>query len=104
MALEVTTLLDKPNPKLSELKEYFAKYYATLVPYSRAVRAYILKNQKSCYSHVRKARQGPLLITDAVIGILFKCVRYRDCSEKSCPKFFANTNWSWNDHMKQIAT
>lgn len=84
VALASTKLLDKANPKMTELEDFNQQYFALLAKYSPAVREYILNNDKSCYFNIRKSRQNPLATTDAVIAILTKCIGYVDLGEHFC--------------------
>lgn len=47
----------------------------------------LFNNDRSCYFNVRKARQNPLAITDAVLGIISQGVGYVDLKQSFCSKF-----------------
>lgn len=83
----MTKLLEKPNPRFVEFDEYFKHYFDTVSVYNEAVRSYILNNDKTCYFRVRKARQNPLTIIDAVVAVLYKCIGQKDFGEERCNNF-----------------
>lgn len=69
---------------MAELEEFNQQYFAVLAKYNPAVREYILDQDKTCYFNVRKSRVNPLATTDAVIGILTKCIGFVDLSQHFC--------------------
>lgn len=78
VGLASTKLLEKPKPAFTVLNVYYQHYQSLVATYVPYVRTYILNNDKSCYFNVRAARQNPVVIIDAVIAILTKCVGYVD--------------------------
>lgn len=87
LSLSMIKLLEKASPQFAEFDEYFKQFSDLLPVYNQAVRSYILKNDKLCYFIVRKARQSPIAITDAVIGSLTKCIGYKVLGDDRCSTF-----------------
>lgn len=83
VALEGVKLLGSTGPKSAQVATINANYNVLLVQYNQAVQKFILTNNKSCYDNLR-VRTSPLTITDAVIGILTKCIQYVDASNIRC--------------------
>ncbi|XP_037025961.1 uncharacterized protein LOC119067219 isoform X2 [Bradysia coprophila] len=83
-ALELPDLLQEDSPKFVDIDEYIQRYIALLIPYGPDVRNYILDNSKTCYFPVRQSRITLLSIIDAVIGVVTKCVGYRDRLDQRC--------------------
>lgn len=77
ISLAMIKFLEKASPQYAEFDEYFKQFLDLLPQYNEAVRTYILKNDKVCYFIARKARQNPIAITDAITGVLTKCIGYK---------------------------
>lgn len=84
MSMGTIKLLEKASPQFAEFDEYYKQFSDLLPIYSQAVRSYILKNDKICHFIVRKARQNPIAIADAVIGVLTKCIGYKVLGDDRC--------------------
>lgn len=87
VALAMTKLLEKPTPTFGEFDEYFKQYLDLQLEYRTAARNYILTNDKSCYYIVRKVRQNPLVIVEAVVSVLTKCIGYKNLDKDRCSIF-----------------
>lgn len=87
LSLSMIKLLEKASPQYAEFDVYFKEFSDLVSVYSLAVRSYVLKNDKICYFIPRKVRQNPIAITDAVIGILTKCVGYKVLGDDRCSTF-----------------
>ncbi len=82
--MELPDLLQKDSPKFVDIDQYIQRYIALLGPYGPHVRNYILDQNKTCYFPVRQSRITLLAIVDAIIGVLTKCVGYRDKLDQRC--------------------
>lgn len=83
-ATEMPGLLNKASPTFVDIDGFIQRYIVLLVKYGPHVRDYILETDKSCYFPVRQSRITLLAIIDAVIGVLTKCVGYRDLQDQRC--------------------
>ncbi|XP_037049084.1 uncharacterized protein LOC119083467 [Bradysia coprophila] len=87
LSLTMMALLEKASPQFFEFDEYYKQFTDLLLTYNLAMRTYNLKNDKSCYYTARKARQNPIAIAEAVIGILTKCLGYKVLGDDRCSVF-----------------
>lgn len=87
MSISSTQLLERTKPTIADLQKFNEEYMSILAKYNPAVRELILNFEPSCYGSVRKARQNPLVIADAVLAVLTRCINFVDPSHNQCGRF-----------------
>lgn len=83
----MTKLLETDSPTFAEFDEYFIHHFRIQTIYRLVVQKFILRNDKSCYFVVQKARQNPIMIANTVLAVLTKCIGYKDLSQDRCKIF-----------------